>query len=231
MTEPSSKSEVCPKCQSPMQNHDDTKCELRYATPCPICQLPSGGHITRKHTGIPVSSAKYVQPQPPVSAPEKCETCNGLGSIQISCPSKKWGCAVYHGKPCPDCHSEPDSAQPTPSEGPYHPAMDRLSVKFGPDEFQVKFSSPETVGTECILMNMGFAQGQASSAKEVEVYRKALEVNANRDHGFRCTYAAGKYSGTVPKCTCGKAEAMEALLTSKPEPVAPVRKREAEDEI
>ena len=46
---------------------------------------------------------------------------------------------------------------------------------------------------------------------QVEVYRKALEVNANRDHGFRCTYAAGKYSGTVPKCTCGKAEAMEAL--------------------
>ena len=61
------------------------------------------------------------------------------------------------------------------TEGPYHPAMNRLSVKFGPDEFQVKFSRPETVGTECILMNMGFAQGQASSAKEVEVYRKALE--------------------------------------------------------
>ena len=65
----------------------------------------------------------------------------------------------------------------------------------------------------------------------MDVYRKALEVNANRDHGFRCTYAAGKYSGTVPKCTCGKAEAMEALLTSKPEPVAPVREWEADDVI
>jgi hypothetical protein len=45
--------------------------------------------------------------------------------------------------------------------------MDRLSVKFGPDHDQVKFSSPETVGTECILMNMGFAQGRASLEAEV----------------------------------------------------------------
>lgn len=130
MTEPSSKSEVCQKCERPFI-YDGAPEDVQYC----MCFLS--------------------EPQPPVSAPEKC-----------ACPEA----------PCNECciHSGPktDSAQPTPSEGPYHPAMDRLSVKFGPDEFQVKFSSPETVGTECILMNMGFAQGQASSAKEIEELKK-----------------------------------------------------------
>ena len=89
-----------------------------------------------------------------------------------------------------------------------------------------KFEAELVIGFfDCVEVD-----AQSPPVAQVEVYRKALEVNANRDHGFRCTYAAGKYSGTVPKCTCGKAEAMEALLTSKPEPVAPVRKWEAEEE-
>ena len=110
------------------------------------------------------------------------------------------------------------SAQPTPSEGPYHPAMDKLSVKFGPDEFQVKFSSPETVGTECILMNMGFAQCQASSAKEVEVYRKALEDCIKKLNQLnQCSY--GKYCKDEAG-VCQFIEKQKAILTSKPEPVA-----------
>jgi hypothetical protein len=55
------------------------------------------------------------------------------------------------------------------------------------------------------LMNMGFAQGQASSAKEVEVYRKALEMISQHEDCL---------------CKPGMEVVKEALLTSKPEPVA-----------
>ena len=182
--EPSSKSEVC-KCGKPEGHQWHDKASYVLGAKLPFHQF---------------------EPQPPVSAPEKCPRC-GLTKEQ---------CA----KASASLDFEDDSAQPTPSEGPYHPAMDRLSVKFGPDEFQVKFSSPETVGTECILMNMGFAQGQASSAKEideltaqVEVYRKALEMISQHEDCL---------------CKPGMEVVKEALLTSKPEPVAPVRKWEAD---
>ena len=54
------------------------------------------------------------------------------------------------------------------TEGPYHPAMDRLSVKFGPEHDQVKFSSPETVDTECALMNIAFNQSVSSQQACIE---------------------------------------------------------------
>lgn len=53
-------------------------------------------------------------------------------------------------------------------QGPFHPAMDRLSVKFGPYHEQIKFSSPETVEAECILMNMGYAKAQATLMSQPE---------------------------------------------------------------
>lgn len=58
------------------------------------------------------------------------------------------------------------------TEGPYHPAMDRLSVKFGPEHDQVKFSSPETVDTECALMNIAFNQSVSSQQARIEELNK-----------------------------------------------------------
>lgn len=58
------------------------------------------------------------------------------------------------------------------TEGPYHPAMNRLSVKFGPEHDQVKFSSPETVDTECALMNIAFNQSVSSQQARIEELNK-----------------------------------------------------------
>ena len=58
------------------------------------------------------------------------------------------------------------------TEGPYHPAMNRMSVKFGPEHDQVKFSSPETVDTECALMNIAFNQSVSSQQARIEELNK-----------------------------------------------------------
>ncbi len=79
----------------------------------------------------------------------------------------------------------------------------------------------------------GFALGQSTArsqeGRELETYkviaqvlqkregrlREALGKIASLPHAPRCIYAAGKYSGTISKCNCGKGIAEQALTASQ----------------
>ena len=110
------------------------------------CGRAEGHWIHHPGTKGPVSNESHPfldPPQPPVSAPEKCPKC-GLAITEC----------MRH-----------DSAQPTPSEGPYrYDANARLVGGPGVNEGKAAY------GHLAKLLNIAFAQGQASSAKEIEAF-------------------------------------------------------------
>ena len=150
MTSPSSKSEVCKTCNGTGLREFGDK-----GAPCFSC----GG--------------SKVEFQPPVSAPEKCPKCgttNGIHNYSIP----HWA----------------DSAQPTPGEGPKTVIgeITRQTIDFwremNPDIpcmslFQEDLF-PEYQGTTTSIQGLVDerndwrlkAQGQASSAKEIEAFKK-----------------------------------------------------------
>jgi hypothetical protein len=240
MTEPSSKSEVCQKCG---KHRNDFIHRDEYE--------PEGdGSFDR----IPPECyfQGIVEPQPPVSAPEKC-----LKPTDHKFDKKQWDSQGFTYRVCSKCdlpegleYSKPDSAQPTPSEGPYSCVGDRsigFTVCCSSDTYLGKMpcdlgwfpASRENVAKQKRdQANKIFAQGQASSAKEVEVYRKALESALK---AFDCVKANDKtvynYKGDGAKNRDGltleegrwatpleiatdEMKLIQALLTSKPEPVA-----------
>ena len=66
----------------------------------------------------------------------------------------------------------------------------------------------------------GFALGQSTARSQEGRLREALGKIASLPHAPRCTYAAGKYSGAISKCNCGKGIAEQAL-TASPEAKLP----------
>ena len=142
--EPSSKSDVCKTCNGTgLREFGDE------GAPCFSC----GG--------------SKVEPQSPVSAPEKCPNCGGLGTKE-SC---------HH---CRGTGIKPDSAQPTPSDLKTEDALALASYYLiATDESRKEMWHSDLKKVCEALIEM--AQGQASSAKEIAEIKEIAQRCANRE--------------------------------------------------